>query len=289
MFGYVKTDIPNMYVKDTVLYKAMYCGLCKSIGKTCGQKGRLVLNYDLTFLSVLLHNLCDIDVKITRQHCVIHRIKKRPIASSDEITQRIASLNVILAYYKLNDDVMDNNKGRAKRSFFKSCYLKAKKREPKLDLIVKNRYDELLQYERLNCNSIDISADPFGNMMKDVVIELMGEEKSTTEIKELSYYLGKWVYLIDALDDFDKDIKKKNFNVFVNSYPDQSDKKSLIQAKQCDLIFIFGTILSEIERLSKQLNYKFNHDLIDNVFVYGLKSETKRIMENKKCKNTINY
>ena len=59
MFGYVKTDLPNMYVKDTVLYKAMYCGLCKGIGKVCGQKGRLALNYDLTFLSVFVHNILD--------------------------------------------------------------------------------------------------------------------------------------------------------------------------------------------------------------------------------------
>ena len=64
MFGYVKTDLPNMYVKDVILYKAMYCGLCKGIGKTCGQKSRLLLNYDLTFLSVFAHNLLDVDVKI---------------------------------------------------------------------------------------------------------------------------------------------------------------------------------------------------------------------------------
>ena len=53
MFGYVKTDMPNMFVKDTVLYKAMYCGLCKGIGNVCGTKGRLLLNYDLAFLSLL--------------------------------------------------------------------------------------------------------------------------------------------------------------------------------------------------------------------------------------------
>ena len=289
MFGYVKTDIPNMYVKDTVLYKAMYCGLCKGIGKCCGNKGRLVLNYDLTFLSVLLHNLCDIDVKIERQHCIIHHVRKRPVAIPDELTKRIASLNVILAYHKLNDDVIDNNKGKSKRSFFKSCYKKAKKLEPKLDSIVKDRYDELLKHEESGCSSIDMVADPFGNMMKDVVFELVGKENFTEYVGQLSYCLGKWIYLIDALDDFDKDIKRNNFNVFVNCYSDVTDKKTLIEQKQNDLIFVFGTLLNDIERLSKQLEYKFNHDLTDNVFVYGLKTETKRIMENKKCKKTIKY
>ena len=118
MFGYVKTDFANLYVKDTVLYKAMYCGLCKGIGKVCGQKGRLVLNYDLTFLSVLLHNIANVDVKIEKQHCVIHRIVKRPVAVPDKLTERIAALNVILAHYKLNDDVNDNGKGKLKRAFF---------------------------------------------------------------------------------------------------------------------------------------------------------------------------
>ena len=118
MFGYVKTDTPNCYVKDTVLYKAAYCGLCKSIGCTCGQRGRLVLNYDLTFLSVLAHNLKGLDVEIKNERCITHHIKKRPVAVPDELSKRIAALNVILAYHKLNDDVLDNGKGRLKRRFF---------------------------------------------------------------------------------------------------------------------------------------------------------------------------
>ena len=147
MFGYVKTDFANLYVKDTVLYKAMYCGLCKSIGCSCGQKARLVLNYDLTFLSILLHNVLGQDVKIEKQRCVIHTIRKRPVALSDELSKRIGALNVILAYHKLTDDVVDNGKGKIKRSFFKSAYKKAQAKEPILDQIVKNRYQELLQLE----------------------------------------------------------------------------------------------------------------------------------------------
>ncbi len=285
MFGYVKTDLPNMYVKDTVLYKAMYCGLCKGIGKVCGQKGRLVLNYDLTFLSVLIHNLSDVDVKIEKQRCIIHHIRKRPVAVPDSLTERIAALNVILAHYKLNDDVVDNGKGRAKRAFFKSAYKKAKKFEPVLDGIVKKRYDDLLIYEKKNGYSIDMAADPFGNMMQEIVCELLGD-KCSESAKQLAYYLGKWVYLIDALDDFDKDKKKKNYNVFINSYEDITSKDELIKIKGSEIIYIFGSLLSEIERLSKSLEYKFNHDLIDNVLIFGLKNQTKQIMENKKCKNT---
>lgn len=288
MFGYVKTDFPNMYVKDVVLYKAMYCGLCKGIGKTCGQKARLLLNYDLTFLSVFAHNILDTDVKIEKQRCIIHHIKKRPVAIPDKITERIACLNVILAHHKLNDDVLDSGKGRFKRAIFNASYKRAKKLEPKFDEIVKARYSELINYEKTNGESIDISADFFGRMMQEIVVELLGEI-CTENINKLSYNLGKWIYLIDALDDFDKDKKKGNYNVFVNSYPNVQNKESLIKENGKSLFLIFGSILNDIEVLAKQLEYKFNHDLINNILMFGLKSQTKQIMENKKCKNITKF
>lgn len=288
MFGYVKTDRPNMYVKDTVLYGAMYCGLCKGIGKVCGQRARLVLNYDLTFLSVLLHNLKGLDAKIEKQRCVIHQIKKRPIAVPDELTHRIACLNVILARYKLNDDVVDNNKGRFKRAFLSKAYKRAKKLEPQIDSIVKKRYDELLALEKQGCDSVDIVADPFGMMMQEIVEMLMGEA-CDENVMSLAYHLGKWIYLIDALDDFDKDIKKNNFNVFVNMYKDVIKKSDLILTRQNELILIFASVLNKIAELSKLLKYKFNHDLTDNVLMRGLACQTKNIMENRICENTTKY
>ncbi len=288
MFGYVKTDFPHLYVKDTVLYKAMYCGLCKGIGKSCGQKGRLLLNYDLTFLSVFLHNIMGEDVKIEQQKCVVHQIKKRPIAIPDKLTERIAALNVIMAYHKLKDDVIDSGKGRVGKAFFTSCYKKARALEPVLDDIVDKRYKDLLKYENTNGDSIDMAADPFGNMIKDVV-KVISKEKYSDEMEKLSYNLGKWVYLIDALDDFDKDRRKKNFNVFVNAYKDVDSKEQLVSKYQSDLIGIFSSVLGEINQATNSLQFNFNHDLIDNVLMRGLSSQTKFIMENKKCKNTTKF
>ena len=279
MFGYVKTDMPNMYVKDTILYKAMYCGLCKGIGKVCGQRGRLVLNYDLTFLSVLLHNIADIDVKVEKQRCIIHHIKKRPVAVPDKLTERIAAL--ILAYYKICDDVIDAKKGRLKRALINKAYKRAKKCEPELDIIVKNRYGELLKYEKINGDGIDFASDPFGKMMQEVVSVLIADN-TTDDILELAYDLGKWIYLIDALDDFDKDIKKKNFNVFVNSYPDIKTGKEFVEKKGQDLSIVFGSVLNDITDKAKKIHYKFNHDLVDNILLRGLFLQTKKVMENKK-------
>ncbi len=288
MFGYVKTDFPNLYVKDTVLYKAMYCGLCKGIGKTCGQKGRLLLNYDLTFLSVFLHNVMGKDVKIEGQKCIVHQLKKRPVAISDSLTERIASLNVIMAYHKLKDDVIDSGKRKLTKAYFTSSYKKARANEPELDKIVEKRYKELLDYEKTEGDSVDISADPFGNMILDVVKVVTGD-KFNAELERVAYNLGKWVYLIDALDDFDKDKKKKNFNVFINAYKDAENKEDLVKKYQNELVGIFSGVLGEISTATQGLEFNFNHDLIDNVLMRGLSVQTKYIMENKKCKNTTKF
>ena len=288
MFGYVRTDLPNLYVKDTILYKACYCGLCKSIGRSCGQRGRLLLNYDLSFLSAFAHNVTGKDIDIKRQRCVIHPITKRPVAVPDELSERIARLTIILAYYKLTDDIIDTGKGRARRAFFKKAYARAKKVEPVLDGIVRRSYDELLQAEKTCETSTDKIADPFGKMMREAVAEILGEYYSES-IGEFSYNLGKWIYLIDAADDFDKDKKRKNFNVFANMFADIENKDRLLKEKGEELREIFGIVLSGVYNGAKGIKYKFNHDLTDNIIYKGLFEQTKSILEGKRCKNTIKY
>ena len=139
MFGYISPIRPYMYIKDLDLYKAMYCGVCKSMGKCCGQMSRLTLNYDVTFLSVFLHNVAGENVEIKSERCAVHWIKKRPVVKYDALTERLAALNVILSYYKLTDDISDEGKGKFKRLFFKRAYKRAAKREPELDKIVCKR------------------------------------------------------------------------------------------------------------------------------------------------------
>ena len=254
----------------------MYCGLCKGIGCACGTKGRLVLNYDLTFLSVLAHNLMDLDVKIEKQRCIIHHIRKRPVAVPDELTERIGALNVILAYHKLNDDVLDSGKGKVARKFFKSSYKKAKLKEPEFDKIVENRYKDLVAYEKTGGDSVDISADPFGNMMSEVMSVLLGD-KCTENVKQLAYELGKWIYLIDALDDYDKDVKNNNFNVLFNAYKEQ-DFTSLIKNRKGDICFIFNSIFAQILDNYKNITMKYNTDLVHNIITRGIPSTTNKIL-----------
>ncbi|MFQ9424876.1 MAG: DUF5685 family protein, partial [Christensenellaceae bacterium] len=70
MFGYIRTDTPYLYIKDQMLYRAMYCGVCKGISASCGQCARMGLTYDVTFFSVILHNIAGEDVTVEKQHCL---------------------------------------------------------------------------------------------------------------------------------------------------------------------------------------------------------------------------
>ena len=124
MFGYVRTDTPYLYIKDNELYRAMYCGVCKGIAETSGNAARMGLSYDVTFLSVIMHNILGMDVKIEKQHCLTHCIRSRSMAEVDELTRQLGALNTVLVYYKYTDDINDGDKGRGKRLWFKEGFKK---------------------------------------------------------------------------------------------------------------------------------------------------------------------
>ena len=116
--------------------------------------------------------------------------------------------------------------------------------------------------------------------MKDIIVEIC-QEKTSEQLENLAYQLGKWIYLIDAIDDYDKDIKKKSYNVFVNLYSECKNKKQVLENHKEEIEFCFANVLSNIFELNKQIKYNFNHDLIDNILFLGLREQTKKILEKK--------
>lgn len=280
MFGYVKPDVPYLYVKDETLYNALYCQLCKSIGRECGQCARFSLTYDVAFMSAVIHNLAKTDVKIERRHCVAHPIRKKPMAAPDEISCVLGVLNVVLAYYKLTDDVFDSGKGRAARLFLSSGFKRAAKKHPKLVEIVRRNYEALRALEKSGEKSIDKTADPFALMVSELSDELLGDKASESSYR-FFYNLGKWIYLIDALDDYDKDIKKKNYNPFYYAY-EKKDYDLLRRDCGEEIAFIMSSTLNGISDGLSGLKFGFNADLIRNVALRGTTERTKAVLSGKK-------
>ena len=287
MFGYVRVDTPYLYIKDNELYRAMYCGVCKGIAETSGNAARMGLSYDVTFLSVIMHNILGVDVKIEKQHCLTHCVRTRPMAEVDELTRQLGALNTVLVYYKYTDDINDGDKGHGKRLWFKQGFKKVSKRYPEIVKIVGEHLAEQEKTEQAKVDSVDRAADATANMLAAFSDYALGE-KATAHTHNLFYAVGKWIYLIDALDDYDKDKKKGAYNPFLLAYKAEC-KKALVEGENAEEVaFIFRSVFFDIRENLSKIPFRFNTDLSDNILLRGIPAVTKRIMEGKTCDGKCN-
>lgn len=283
MFGYVRTDTPYLYIKDDVLYRATYCGVCKGIAEVCGHTARMGLSYDVAFLSVALHNLKGVDVTIKKQHCVTHCIRSRKMAEVDELTRQLGALNTLLVYYKCMDDVADGDGGRAKRLFFEKGFRRAKRKYPQIEEIVRRNLSEQTAVEKAETQSVDRASDATARMLAEFSDYAL-EDKATEYTHNLFYAVGKWIYLIDALDDYDKDKKRGAYNPFIQAYNAEC-KEALLQGKSGEEVrFAFHSLFFDIRENLSHCTFRFNRDLSDNILLRGLPATTKKIMEKSDCK-----
>ncbi|MBP5177904.1 MAG: hypothetical protein ILP02_04935, partial [Clostridia bacterium] len=235
------------------------------------------LTYDITFLSAFAHNVTGVDVTVRNERCVAHPVTRRPVAGRTPLSDRLADVNVILAYYKLFDDVVDEGKGKIKSRFLRSAYKRAASREPAIDAVVKESYKDLTALERSGCDSVDAVADPFAEMLSKLS-SLVLCDYATEFTKRLFYAVGKWLYLIDALDDYDKDVKKGGYNVLKSAYK-SINAQNLVRKHGEDLNFIFGSLFVEVNECFNNIKFNFNCDLVGNILLKGLPAATQRIIK----------
>ncbi len=286
MFGYINPDAPYLFKKDETLYKALYCGLCKSIGAGCGQTARTALTYDMAFTSALVHNIRGEDVRIEKRRCAIHWIKRRPITAVDETTVALGCVNTVLAYYKLCDDKADGDKKGVLRHLYKCGFKRALKRYPEFNEIICRETARQAEIERSGCSIIDEAADPTAVMMQEISCCVLGEY-STPYTQKLFYALGKWVYLADALDDYDKDVKKGRYNALYNSCKINCKNEAV---KSCgeEWKFVFNSLFADMRESLKNIKFHFNHDLTDNIILRGIPLKTRALFYGKECKGENN-
>lgn len=275
MFGYISPDVPYLFKKDEQLYKAMYCGLCKSIGAGCGQTARTALTYDMAFTSTLIHNIRGEDVKIKKERCALHLIKRRPVAQKDETFIAIGCINTALAYFKFCDDKADGERRGALRHLYKKGFKLAQKKHPQAVKILERYTARQAALERDGCAVIDCACEPTADMMSELSAYLLGEF-ATENTQKLFYNLGKWVYLIDALDDYDKDVKKGRYNVLYNVYRSPC-KAEAVAAGEEELKFIFDMLFAEMRQALAGIKFYYNHDLTDNIILRGIPLKTRKL------------
>ncbi len=279
MFGYVIPDKPNILVKDYELYRAYYCGMCKAIGDRSGQLMRFTINYDVTLLAMFAVNLMDTKVTVNQEKCLTHWIGKRSIAHCDEAFSIVADINSILGYYKASDDAVDEKSllKKTAKGVFRPYYKSAKKRLPQFDQVCKKEYERLAQLEKDGTATIDQYADTFANILVAAGREVGRDEHFET----LCYNLGRWIYIIDALDDLSDDYTHKRFNPFLvgNTEPLSKEKyQSIIDQG----IGILNVTINEIKSAYNKMDIKVAEGPLSNIIYLGLDARTQDILRGGK-------
>lgn len=281
MFGYVLPDKPHMYFKDHNLYRAFYCGSCIQTKNSYGTAARIATNYDMTFLEVLLHSVLEVQPEYKELRCILDPRKKLTVTKNDLIDKMLA-LNILMFYHKLTDDVVDGKKGaKTIRGFFTGAYKKALKALPACDGIISQKYADLRALERAKCDSPDRAADPFAAMLRDCVREIVGE-KYSDNLGTLCYNLGRYIYFMDALDDVDKDTKKKNYNPFLIKFCDYSGRTDFFKRHRDELAFYVNTSINTIINAYIALDLQNGRDLLYNIICRGLRTRLNQLLESEK-------
>jgi hypothetical protein len=283
MFGYVFPDKPEMKIKEFELFRAYYCGLCKSIGRNCGQVSRFTLNYDCSFLSIVLSSLKGDPESIKPEKCIAHPLNKRLMVGESNVLEYVSYINIMLSYYKLLDDYNDEGSIKHKGLMIplKPAFKKALKQYPKKGDVITKRLDELSAIEKSGCKSIDEAADPFAKLTGDMFMyePLCTDENTKKALSWFGYNIGKWIYIIDAYDDIEKDIKNKSFNPILLSFCYNNEKAIDFKNKVKDNIkFTLTYTLSEVGKAFELLEIKKNREIIENIVYGGMYKKTLQII-----------
>jgi len=291
MYGYVTPVKEELHCSDFMLFRSFYCGICKAMGKFYGQLPRFTTNYDITFLSVLLHEYTGAEYVFEKKGCVLNPFKKKIYVAPNGFGERIAAANIILSYYKAADGCIDREgaKMRVVRGLLKKPYRKASALLPGVDNACKTWYDRLRALEKENCPSPDRAADCFANMLKEVTLRIAECDVRTTKeaqsnLSALAYNVGKFVYLADALDDAGEDFKKKRYNPFLVAYGGFTTRAEFIEKNREPLTFILASSVNRAIESFNNLRHSFKDGggLLQNIVYRGLRSKCGELLASEK-------
>lgn len=276
MFGYVIPDKNNMYIKDFNVFQAYYCGLCKALSRSGSQLSRLCTNYDTTFYNALLHSLTDTEVKIERKLCLING-KKKPVIVTDDLTRKVADLSVLLVYYNALDDVHDGKKSRAAVVGVLAARKRAAARRLKeADALMKESFRKLDILEKRNSAQLDLVADCFASLMRDVTRTLIPTDE---HIDTFMYNLGRLVYFFDAADDVEKDAKQGRYNPLIAAYGKCDTKAEFLEKNAQELDFLLRSTYNKLVGAYNHMHIVVSEGMLSNTVYLGLNMQMERLLK----------
>ncbi len=244
VFGYIRTDTPELRVREHEFYRGTYCGLCRSMGKCTGQCSRMTLSYDFVFLAVVRLAMENTTVSFEQKRCLAHPLKKRNCMKDNPVLTYCAGAAALLSYHKVADDYADE-KGwkKARAVLLKPFASHARKKALRsgleaLDAKIAEGLASLARTEKEKISSVDVPARIFGEILGEIVA--FGLEGSNARIaRTLGQTVGRWIYMADAFDDMEEDLEKGRYNPFLLLYggklPDDEARTSIANALKNEL------------------------------------------------------
>lgn len=216
MFGYLAPAQELLSEDEQRRCGAVYCGLCRCIKERYGQAARMALNYDMSFLVLLLGSLYEPEESGGENGCIIHPVKPRPWVRN-RITEYAADMNMALAYLKCKDDWQDDGSipALAGAGLLKSAYKSAASAYPRQCAAMEQSIRDLCGLESGGAGA-DAAADAFGALMGEVLV--YKDDRWSGDLRRMGMALGRFIYIMDACMDLDSDTFHNRYNPFRRYY-----------------------------------------------------------------------
>ncbi|MBQ9686857.1 MAG: hypothetical protein IJV41_10005 [Oscillospiraceae bacterium] len=213
MFGYLVAAANVLPEAELQRYRACYCGLCRSLEHCFSQTARLTLNYDMTFLVLLLGSLYEPAEAADALRCPRHPMQAQPYVTS-AVSDYAAHMNIAMAYLKCLDDWKDDRRltALAEAKTLEAAYREVQRLYPRQCAAIEAALDRLSLLEQSGEEAPDAAADCFGALMEEIFV--WREDRWAATLRHLAHALGRFIYLMDAVMDLDDDLKSGSYNPF---------------------------------------------------------------------------
>ncbi len=276
MFGYLRPYKPELKIKDFSIYKAVYCGLCHTLGKRYGFLSRMILSYDATLMCTLAMSLNEECCGFEKRRCPVNPHKKCDAARQNVTIDYWADVSVILGYYKVKDNIHDS--GALKKAvsllvlpFAKAFYKKALRNNPFAAQCAGEYIKAQTEAEQSKNTSVDAAAQPTAQLMASLLSHCALTESQTRVLERMGLFLGRWIYLSDAADDVQKDIKSGGFNPFAEKVKGGFKIQALAEP-------LLNSCIYEVTTAFDLLNIRRYNDILINAFYLGMPEVKKAVL-----------
>ena len=288
MFGYIKPCKPELKIRDFDMYQAAYCGLCRQLGRSFGPFARLSLSYDFTFLCMLGEALCTEPGEISLQRCCFNPLRKVHMCAQSTPLVFSADTAAIMVYYKLRDNMQDSSlAGRVGWSLLypwaAHVHRKAAKAQPVCDEIMSRWMERQAILEAANTPNVDEACEPTAAAMGAVFRLLSKQEDAQRVLERMGYCMGRYIYLCDALDDLESDLKSGGYNPFLLRYKQQNsgseaaadEALAKIREDARESLYLSAAEAAKAYALLDIHRFK---PVLDNIFECGLRAGVEAIL-----------